>query len=102
VDKTALDTIPAAELKSAVGEFLIECPVYRYYAGSFPLEKEEYAAVSAILDRVKEYKPELKGALQLLENAFLKPDGDAARNKRALHCYRRCMQFTGRLMAKGA
>ncbi|MCW3078978.1 malto-oligosyltrehalose synthase [Segetibacter sp.] len=90
-------------LKEAIGEFLIQCPVYRYYGNRLPLDETEAGDVQDILNRIKQSKPELATAIPLLETALLhRPkEGDKAYNARALRFYQRCMQFTGPLMAKG-
>jgi malto-oligosyltrehalose synthase len=90
-------------LKEAIGDFLIQCPVYRYYGNRLPLDETEAGDVQDILNRIKQSKPELATAIPLLETALLhRPkEGDKAYNARALRFYQRCMQFTGPLMAKG-
>ncbi|AHM60340.1 malto-oligosyltrehalose synthase [Flammeovirgaceae bacterium 311] len=102
-DKKRIDAIKPEELKTAIGEFLIQCPVYRYYGNQFPLDKAEAAAVADILKRSRKEKKELAPALALLEEVLLrKPQaGNKEYNQRALSFYQRCMQFTGPLMAKG-
>ncbi|MEJ6981831.1 malto-oligosyltrehalose synthase [Pedobacter sp. P351] len=93
----------ADNIKNAIAEFLIHCPVYRYYGNSFPLEASEADAVQSILNQIRFKKSELNTAVGLLEEIFLiKPQKrDEEYNSRALKFYMRCMQFTGPLMAKG-
>ena len=90
-------------LQSAIAEFLIQCPVYRYYGNQFPLDDDESNAIQSILNQIRNSKAELHTAVSLLEQVFLiKPlKGDEEYNIRALEFYQRCMQFTGPLMAKG-
>jgi malto-oligosyltrehalose synthase/4-alpha-glucanotransferase len=90
-------------LKSAIGEFLVQCPVYRYYGNVFPLDETETAAVKLIFDRIRKGKPALAPAVDLLELAILlNPKKEAADyNLKALSFYQRLMQFSGPLMAKG-
>lgn len=90
-------------LKRTIGEFLIQCPVYRYYGNKFPLSSEESQALSEIFRRIRSTKEDLAPAAAKLEHALLvKPlTGDQDYNARALYFYQRCMQFTGPLMAKG-
>ncbi|QJW90436.1 malto-oligosyltrehalose synthase [Spirosoma taeanense] len=90
-------------LKAGIAEFLIRCPVYRYYGNHLPLSVREAAAVRDILDRIRQRKPGLTTVMDVLEDVLLtKPQtGDEAYNRRALRFYQRCMQFTGPLMAKG-
>ena len=90
-------------MKKAIGEFLIQCPVYRYYANMFPLVGDEAAAVADILKRVKESQPGTAAGVAILKEIFLtKPaEADEDYKARALRFYQRCMQFSGPLMAKG-
>ncbi|WP_439585709.1 malto-oligosyltrehalose synthase [Dyadobacter bucti] len=103
VDKIALEKTGKEQARKAIGEFLIHCPVYRYYGNQMPLEESEIAAVRKIFDEVRSSHPALAEAAALLENALLvKPsEGDEDYNGRALEFYQRVMQFTGPLMAKG-
>jgi (1->4)-alpha-D-glucan 1-alpha-D-glucosylmutase len=102
-DDEHLSALPVDTLKAAIGEFLIQCPVYRYYGNQLPLNPAEADAVRAIFDRIRKRKPDLTSAANLLEDVLLtKPQqGDSTYNDRALRFYQRCMQFTGPLMAKG-
>ncbi|MGV3509725.1 MAG: 4-alpha-glucanotransferase, partial [Sphingobacteriaceae bacterium] len=90
-------------IKSAIAEFLIQCPVYRYYGNSFPLKGSEADAVQTILNKIRGRKSALSQAVDILEKTLLiKPQkGDEQYNSKALKFYQRCMQFTGPLMAKG-
>lgn len=90
-------------LKEAIGEFLIYCPVYRYYGNSFPLRDDEATAIQRIFDEIKKEKNHLTEAVELLEQVILiEPQkADEGYNSSALRFYQRCMQFTGPLMAKG-
>lgn len=101
-DKKFLARIPSDDMKSAIGAFLIQCPVYRYYGTRFPLQGEEEAAVRDILRRLKR-SGESAEAVSVLENVLLhKPhEGAADANQGIARFYQRCMQFTGPLMAKG-
>ena len=102
-DTTAIESLQPDELNLAIGELLIQCPVYRYYGNQLPLTTSEAAAIKDIFNRIREEKKELADALDLLENALLiKPlEKDEVYNENALRFYQRCMQFTGPLMAKG-
>lgn len=96
-------SIPEEDLKKAVGAFLVFCPVYRFYGNHLPLPEDEATEVRKILCRIREWCPALETAVQLLEDVLLHQPAtaDASYNSRALHFYRRCMQFSGPLMAKG-
>lgn len=99
----ALNTINQERLKQTIGEFMVQCPVYRYYGNSFPLVKEEEAAIRTIFSRITESDATLTPEVKLLEEILLnRPQkGDEDFNKCALKWYQRLMQFTGPLMAKG-
>jgi len=102
VDKRKLSVIPSDDLSSALGEFLVQCPVYRFYGASFPLYGEEETAVRNILHHLKR-SGESTEAVDILEDVFLhRPhEGNEELNNRIAQFYKRCMQFTGPLMAKG-
>jgi malto-oligosyltrehalose synthase len=102
-DEEQLSGVAPELLKDAIGEILIQCPVYRYYANKLPLDGTEAADIRDILNRVIKSKAALEPAVRLIETALIeKPEeGDKEYNKRALRFYQRCMQFTGPLMAKG-
>jgi malto-oligosyltrehalose synthase/4-alpha-glucanotransferase len=91
------------DLKSAIGEFLIQCPVYRYYGNSFPLDQQEAAELQNIFNHIKSASGVDENAIAVLENVFLhQPQkNDEDYNERVSRFYQRCMQFTGPLMAKG-
>ncbi|MBN8821241.1 MULTISPECIES: malto-oligosyltrehalose synthase [unclassified Spirosoma] len=95
--------LPDNTLKEAIGEFLIQCPVYRYYGNQMPLDSSEADAVRSIFDRIRTSKSRLASAIDLLEDVLLtRPKaGNSSYNDHALRFYQRCMQFTGPLMAKG-
>lgn len=96
-------TISLPVIKKTIAEFLIRCPVYRYYANRFPFEADERHAVERILKDIRHEDEQLDKGAELLEEVWLKKPlhADATYNASALAFYRRCMQFTGPLMAKG-
>jgi malto-oligosyltrehalose synthase/4-alpha-glucanotransferase len=93
-----LAAVPPDVMKSALAAFLIECPVYRYY-GEIPLDPEETTAVSRLLIHIQNKYPDLTDAISILQQVFLKPENN--RQQQVTSFYKRCMQFTGPLMAKG-
>ncbi|HET7897502.1 MAG TPA: malto-oligosyltrehalose synthase, partial [Flavisolibacter sp.] len=101
-DKRTLARIPSEVLKSVIGEFLVQCPVYRFYGNRFPLAPEEEQAVRKILAQLRK-SGESEEAVDILENSLLhRPhEGNEDLNHRIGQFYQRCMQFTGPLMAKG-
>ncbi|WPU91918.1 malto-oligosyltrehalose synthase [Mucilaginibacter sabulilitoris] len=92
--------IKTTDIKTVIAEFLIRCPVYRYYSNKFPLPDVEQKAVKNILNNISEAKPDLKEAVALFENVLVDGQSDID-SSRILRFYLRCMQFTGPLMAKG-
>ncbi|HEV7349566.1 malto-oligosyltrehalose synthase [Telluribacter sp.] len=102
-DEKALSKVDPEILKRAIGEVLIQCPVYRYYGNSLPLDEEETTAVTEIFNNIRKNKKELVPGINLLEEAILKKPAKAKKeeHKNALLFYQRIMQFTGPLMAKG-
>lgn len=104
VPEEELRSVNGAQLKEAIGEFLVQCPVYRYYGNQMPLHGEEAEAVEHIFLSLQERKPELTDAVNLLKKVVLgpSPEGqDENYSARAQCFYQRLMQFTGPLMAKG-
>ena len=85
------------EIRQAIGQFLINCPAYRFYGNSFPLDKAEEKQIKKILTTIKKTNKKLARAVELMGTAFF----HSIHNPKALHFYMRCMQFTGPLMAKG-
>jgi malto-oligosyltrehalose synthase/4-alpha-glucanotransferase len=103
LDEATLQQLDPESIKATIAEFLIRCPVYRYYGNQMPLEQEEAEAIRTIFNNIREYKPELETAANGLEDILLNrtQHDDIAYNERVLRFYMRCMQFTGPLMAKG-
>jgi malto-oligosyltrehalose synthase/4-alpha-glucanotransferase len=91
------------DMKTAIAEFLIQCPVYRYYGNHFPLDEPEASDVQNIIDRMKRSGLVDEKAASILEDVFLhKPQqNNEDYNNRVARFYQRCMQFSGPLMAKG-
>ncbi|OLY93563.1 4-alpha-glucanotransferase/malto-oligosyltrehalose synthase,TIGR02401 [Cnuella takakiae] len=103
VDRKALAHIHREDLKNALAEFLIHCPVYRFYGNGFPLSMEEAGAVHKIFSSMRKANAAKPAAIGVLEDVLLHlpPLRNEAYNQRAAHFFQRCMQFTGPLMAKG-
>jgi malto-oligosyltrehalose synthase/4-alpha-glucanotransferase len=97
------DQVDATVMKKAIGAFLIYCPVYRYYGTSIPLDDEEAEQVGEILHNIEQDNPAVRKGLDILRGTWLRDykPGDEAFDKGAAHFYKRCMQFSGPLTAKG-
>lgn len=103
VEKSSLSVTRQEDIKLAIAEMLIHCPVYRYYGNTMPLNDADSQALENIFSQVQRHNNELSNAVDLLRQALLinPREGNTARNGKALHFYQRCMQFSGPLMAKG-
>lgn len=89
-------------LKKAIGEFLVFCPVYKIYRSPSKFTNHEKTMVSEIIGQAAEKNPALAKPLRLLEDLFLlKLPGTENEVPETDRFFRRCMQFTGPLMAKG-
>lgn len=102
VAEDELAAVPVGNMKTAIGELLVHCPVYRFYGNSFPLHKEEADAVATILKSIAKQSG-LHEACAILHKVLLgdPANGDESYNARVAQFYMRCMQFSGPLMAKG-
>lgn len=88
--------VPEVVMKRALGAVLIYCPVYRYYGQELPLQPQEAAAMQAVFDTIRQHEPELIPGIDFLEEIWItKPRPELA------HTFRRTIQFSGPLTAKG-
>jgi malto-oligosyltrehalose synthase len=103
IDKKLLFSINPEDLREVIGEFIIHCPVYRYYGNKIPLEGPDAYAVKDILSGLRNHGKASAEAIDLLQRIFLQTPDDANHEykRKLLNFYKRCMQFTGPLMAKG-
>ena len=98
----SLKEIDPVCIRKAIGEFMVHCPVYRYYHAPSGFTDSERKSVRKIIRLSVEYDPANKEALTLLERMFLLTDtGNKDQIGKIDHFFRRLMQFTGPLMAKG-
>jgi len=90
------------QLQSAIGEFLVHCPVYKIYHPPSRFTDEDRALVDHIIADAKEANPAVSGMLETLHELFsIKSDHIYAGTEEADDLFMRCMQFSGPLMAKG-
>ncbi|MDQ7950026.1 MAG: malto-oligosyltrehalose synthase, partial [Pedobacter sp.] len=94
VDKKDLKSLPKDALKLALADFLVHFPVYRSYPEQFPLQDGDRKIVKAIFEKLASGP-----ATDLLADVFL--SNRHTENDALLTFFRRCMQFSGPLMAKG-
>jgi malto-oligosyltrehalose synthase len=97
------DNQKLSDIKKAIAGLLIECPVYRYYGRQMPLLWAEENAIATILERIQINEPEINHSVDLLKQVLLVIpwENNKLLNDTILHFYRRMMQITGPLMAKG-
>lgn len=102
IDKKQLAKMPSADLKGAVADFLVFCPVYRFYPNRFPLSPGEAKHLEQLFAVQKKHSQNTE-AVNILMSLFLhRPhEGNEALNSNIAKFFLRCMQFTGPLMAKG-
>lgn len=91
----------AQNIKTAIGELLVYCPVYRFYGNSFPLRQEEETALKKMFAQIAAEQPVLKSAIAIVADVLLRRSDDEDYNERRRGFYMRCLQFSGPLMAKG-
>ena len=77
--------------KELITEFLVRCPVYRFYNASLPLPEEEQVYLEEIFNGMSD-DPNFTSAKNYFKNQLFKSDGSF---------FLRLTQFTGPLMAKG-
>ncbi len=96
------ENISHEEIKEALGEFMLACPVYRLYPRVFPLRNDNRKVVEEIFEKAHKRNPALKTALEKLEDVLLSNNPeDEKYNEKLGMFFARLMQFTGPLMAKG-
>jgi malto-oligosyltrehalose synthase/4-alpha-glucanotransferase len=91
--------IPFERIKETIAQFLIYMPVYRFYDEQLT---EDATLLKTVFSQVKISFPVLKEGAEMLENYFALADiTDEEEKQKRWHFYKRCMQFSGPLMAKG-
>ncbi|MBS0000146.1 MAG: malto-oligosyltrehalose synthase [Cyclobacteriaceae bacterium] len=102
IPELKLKNIDPSRIKKALAEFLIAFPIYRLYINSIPPDKDNADVLKNIIDRAISHEPSLEPELIMLLDLFLGQFGqDREKNDLVLRFFKRCMQFTGPLMAKG-
>ncbi|RYY88149.1 MAG: malto-oligosyltrehalose synthase, partial [Chitinophagaceae bacterium] len=89
------------DLKTAIAELLFHMPVYRYYGNALPLPETEKEGLSDVFLQARTSRPDIAPALGLLEHTLTRTDGDDGQQAKQIHLYKRLMQLSGPLMAKG-
>lgn len=89
-------------LKEAIGEFIINCPVYKLYSSGSPPETDDIDIIQQITGKSTQRTPALKAPLNKLKDVILGNANHTSEQKEAtLSFFQKCMQYTGPLMAKG-
>ena len=98
---SALD-LDGLKVKTAIGEFLVFCPVYKVYHSPSSFSEQEKQLVSSIFAEVKKKHRASENVVNKLEDLFLLRLPGSENEVPAIDTFfRHCMQFTGPLMAKG-
>lgn len=85
--------------KYIIGEFLVRCPVYRFYPDGYPLQAHDADEIEQVIKSI----PVAKGQ-RTAKKAFkaLLLGNQPQEEHQKIHAFLlRCMQFSGPLMAKG-
>jgi maltooligosyltrehalose synthase len=96
------EKITPENMHEAIGEFLVNFPVYKVYSDQLPPEPEDALMVQNTIEQSVQKMPHLQAPLTMLGQIFL--DNTSANDhhkKSALELFLKCMQYTGPLMAKG-
>ncbi|HKI90075.1 MAG TPA: malto-oligosyltrehalose synthase [Draconibacterium sp.] len=98
---SALD-LDGLKVKTAIGEFLVFCPVYKVFQAPSSFSEKEKQLVSSIFAEVKKKNRASENVVNTLEDLFLlRLPGSENEIPSIDTFFRHCMQFTGPLMAKG-
>ncbi|MGW8315914.1 MAG: malto-oligosyltrehalose synthase [Bacteroidales bacterium] len=90
------------QLRRTIGEFMVHCTVYKFYSQPSGFSGEDKAAVLEVIRLAATSCPDLKPSLKGLKKTFLlKGIRKNEQIERIDRFFRRMMQFTGPLMAKG-
>lgn len=96
------EEVSREEIKEAIGEFMLACPVYKLYPRNFPLRNFSRRTVEEIFEKARKRNPALIPALDKLARVLLAENFHSAEEAKKLErFFARLMQFTGPLMAKG-
>jgi malto-oligosyltrehalose synthase/4-alpha-glucanotransferase len=90
-------------IKELIAEILVYCPVYRFYIDELPFSDGNHAKINALMDAINSRGNVSLTALKFFKDYFiddLECENEEKRNE-ILHFWRRSMQFSGPLMAKG-
>ncbi|MES2456395.1 MAG: malto-oligosyltrehalose synthase [Bacteroidota bacterium] len=98
MQKLELQVIPV--FRQLIAELLVRLPVYRFYNSQYPLSEEEVQVLDAIFDEIG-INDDYKEALPAFRSLLLGRNASTLKDDPAIVFFKRLMQFTGPLMAKG-
>jgi malto-oligosyltrehalose synthase/4-alpha-glucanotransferase len=91
-----------ADIRHAIAEFLVFCPVYKIYQAPSGFSKKDRAVIKSIMSRAVAENSGREAALKGLRALFLLKDQSGMKEQDRIDVFfRHCMQYTGPLMAKG-
>ncbi|MBN9482568.1 MAG: hypothetical protein BGO70_18485 [Bacteroidetes bacterium 43-93] len=88
-------------LKAAIALFLVHFPVYRFYSNTYLLDETEKKQLQNIFNEIKAYASECIDEVQYLEALLINDNPETEDANAIAKFFKRCMQFTGPIMAKG-
>lgn len=97
------DGITDTVLKNLIAEVLVGCPVYRYYPDALPFDHDSQKQFDTLISIIRKKNKTDEKVLQFFADCFKKDlkEYTEDQTEELLHFWRRCMQLTGPLMAKG-
>ncbi|TDS17636.1 malto-oligosyltrehalose synthase [Sphingobacterium paludis] len=98
-----LENSSSEKITKVIASLLVEFPVYRFYATTFPLPSEHYTELEKIFKKVKKSNADSHAAINYFISAFKRAQFSEDENyrSRVATFFTRCMQFAGPVMAKG-
>lgn len=102
-DEGLPQSIDITEIKHLISELLICCPVYRYYPGQMPLPAGDLADLDRLIQEVELRNSVNPAVVSYFRQGFTDDIllAEDQYRQRLFHFWRRFMQLSGPLMAKG-
>jgi malto-oligosyltrehalose synthase/4-alpha-glucanotransferase len=97
------ENIPKDQFKKVIAESLVCCPVYRYYPDTIPFDQQNTDQFAQLIATIRKRNNMDVPALNFFVDCFTDESKlkDKVYTEALLHFWRRCMQLSGPLMAKG-
>ncbi|HKG06064.1 MAG TPA: malto-oligosyltrehalose synthase [Pedobacter sp.] len=96
--ESAPSSVPV--FRELIGELLVRLPVYRLYSNHYPLSAQDFEVLDTIFSDLEADK-KYPAALPAFRDIVIGRRAGQGNNEPAIIFFRRLMQFTGPLMAKG-